>query len=772
MMKFRFNKSRLVLSSLKHFRFNSMFYRIFAATLSIILIVTVLSYVAILYMKNLLTENEIKAQSVYLENNSLYIDSVLTSIKDSTYSIENDDNVKLISYLEDLDNYEYYKMISDIKNKLSMFKITVKEVNNMYIYLNKPGIIIDSAGLNYIKTYYENRYEDNFDSWNDIFKNKFNFSINIWENRIKNDGLYTTSKLNIARSLMDGNTRMGTVVINLNEEFIGKLLVNKEFAEGRKIFMINSDGTIISSNIPDGKGSTLDINLNYLNSKDKGNYMTDEGYLVTYKKSVANNIYYIIFTPKNLFLYQITRLSNIANICIIIFLIAGTLIAFFLSQMLYFPIGSMVEFLNAYSMMTSEMDFKYNEMDFIRKGMTNIVSINRNLENKATENIPIIIDIVLLKIILGGYEINNAISIISQYNIKFSQGFYKAAVIYIENIEKKENTSAKENASQLRSIIKKHFDMRLLSIIKTGEGEYTVITFNDAEDNENTVNSSYIRLHEELSNIYADIGIYIGIGLISGDIFEINKSYKQAVQAINLRKVKDVSRVIEYSPSLDEFAEESAIPCDLELRLHNTITSGNINKTIDYTNEIMNNSYNRNISFASYYSICTCINNLLARLICDRSFDKNLFDKEFDNISAIDNIKDVKLLKELIINNVITLTEYYASKKGQNSVMEKIFEYVDGNFNKDINLESVADKFNFNSNYLSRCFKQIKGISFTDYLNYKKIEMAKKLLLCSNETVKDIAQEAGYNSANFFIRAFQKYEGVTPNEFRKNQSKL
>jgi len=770
-MKFRFNKSRLVFNSLKHFRFNSMFYRIFAATISIILIASILSYGAILYVKNLLTENEIKAQGIYLENNCLYIDSVLTSIKDSTYALENDNDLKLISYLQDVDDYEYYRMISNVRNKLSMFKITLKEVNNMYVYLNKPEIIIDTSGLSYSEAYYSNRYEDDIDLWKETFEQKHNFSINIWENSIKSDGLNKTSKLNIVRTLLDGNTRMGTVVINLNEAFIDKLLVNEEFAEGRRIYMVNSDGIIISSNTPNGAGSAIDINLKHLDSEDDVSYMREDKYLVTYKKSVANNIYYIIFTPKDLFLNQVTNISNIANMCIVIFFIIGTVITFFLSQMLYFPIGNMVEFLNAYSMMTSGMDLKYNEMDFIRKGVSNIVSINQNLENKANESIPVIIDIILLKIILGGFEINNAISIIDQYNIKFAQGFYKAAVISIGSIENKENAWTKESASQMRSIIKKHLDMYLMSIIKTGEGEYTVITFNDTDKDDNIINSFFIKIHEELSCIYADIGIYICIGQISGDILEINKSYKQALHAFNYRKVKEVSRVIEYISSLDEVAEESAIPCDMELRLHNTITSGIVNKSTDYVNEILNNNYNKNISFTSYYRICTCINNLLNRLICDGSFDRNSFDKEHDHIAVIDNIKDVELLKELIINNVIALTEYYASQKSQNSAVERILEYVDSNFNRDINLESVADKFDFNSNYLSRCFKQLKGMSFTDYLNYKKIDMAKKLLICSKETVKDIAQKAGYNSANFFIRAFQKYEGVTPSEFRKNRQK-
>ena len=94
-------------------------------------------------------------------------------------------------------------------------------------------------------------------------------------------------------------------------------------------------------------------------------------------------------------------------------------------------------------------------------------------------------------------------------------------------------------------------------------------------------------------------------------------------------------------------------------------------------------------------------------------------------------------------------------------------QYIDENFKNNINLDSVAYTFKYNPSYLSRLFKQTVGISFTDYLGRRRIDYAKALLGNQAGTIKDIAEESGYNSTGIFIKAFEKQEGVTPGEYRK-----
>ena len=67
--------------------------------------------------------------------------------------------------------------------------------------------------------------------------------------------------------------------------------------------------------------------------------------------------------------------------------------------------------------------------------------------------------------------------------------------------------------------------------------------------------------------------------------------------------------------------------------------------------------------------------------------------------------------------------------------------------------------------------KDTEGIYF---VNSMRIEMKAKQLLkekVRNFTIEEIAQESGFNSVSTFHRAFLKYTGKTPNDFRKSNDK-
>lgn len=66
-----------------------------------------------------------------------------------------------------------------------------------------------------------------------------------------------------------------------------------------------------------------------------------------------------------------------------------------------------------------------------------------------------------------------------------------------------------------------------------------------------------------------------------------------------------------------------------------------------------------------------------------------------------------------------------------------------------------------------KLFKEQTGKSPGEYLRDMRMNLAARRLLLSAESVNDIAYSVGYEDANFFIRVFKKYFGVTPNQYRK-----
>jgi len=79
----------------------------------------------------------------------------------------------------------------------------------------------------------------------------------------------------------------------------------------------------------------------------------------------------------------------------------------------------------------------------------------------------------------------------------------------------------------------------------------------------------------------------------------------------------------------------------------------------------------------------------------------------------------------------------------------------------------IGDKFALTPSYISKLFKEQTKESLPDYINKVRIEMAMQLLKLENATIFDVAQKVGYCNSNVFIRAFKKYQGITPGRFKE-----
>lgn len=100
-------------------------------------------------------------------------------------------------------------------------------------------------------------------------------------------------------------------------------------------------------------------------------------------------------------------------------------------------------------------------------------------------------------------------------------------------------------------------------------------------------------------------------------------------------------------------------------------------------------------------------------------------------------------------------------------VLEHCREYLDQHYMEEITLETVAEKYYFNSSYFSSIFKNYFGKSFSNYLTERRMFEAKRLLAQTDDKIRDIAGKVGYRDANYFVRAFKKFYGYTPEEYRK-----
>lgn len=110
-------------------------------------------------------------------------------------------------------------------------------------------------------------------------------------------------------------------------------------------------------------------------------------------------------------------------------------------------------------------------------------------------------------------------------------------------------------------------------------------------------------------------------------------------------------------------------------------------------------------------------------------------------------------------------------KEKQESISRKPIrearEYIARHFKEDIDLEQVSCIVGFNSSYFSRLFKKETGKNFVEYLTELRMLEAQQLLSETDKSIAEIAEEVGYTDDKYFSRAFKKYSGLKPKDYRK-----
>lgn len=118
-------------------------------------------------------------------------------------------------------------------------------------------------------------------------------------------------------------------------------------------------------------------------------------------------------------------------------------------------------------------------------------------------------------------------------------------------------------------------------------------------------------------------------------------------------------------------------------------------------------------------------------------------------------------------------TEDPSDKKQQydyssQSYLDHARQFIHFNFEKNIQIPDIANYVGITRSYLFQIFKQNLNMSPKDYLLYYRMEHAKYLLETTDEPIKEIASEVGYNDPLAFSKMFSNLVGISPSEYRKN----
>lgn len=126
-----------------------------------------------------------------------------------------------------------------------------------------------------------------------------------------------------------------------------------------------------------------------------------------------------------------------------------------------------------------------------------------------------------------------------------------------------------------------------------------------------------------------------------------------------------------------------------------------------------------------------------------------------------------KFLSHLDIQKAFPLEE---TDNSQHKYVSEIKKYIQANYLEPIKISEIAEKLSINRSHLYRIFKAEEGMGVEDYIINIRMSHAKILLKDTSLSVSAVSTLVGYKNYATFFKRFKSATGITPLEYRKNNT--
>lgn len=99
--------------------------------------------------------------------------------------------------------------------------------------------------------------------------------------------------------------------------------------------------------------------------------------------------------------------------------------------------------------------------------------------------------------------------------------------------------------------------------------------------------------------------------------------------------------------------------------------------------------------------------------------------------------------------------------------LRPVLDYINSHLNDKLCVEDACHLLNLSYHYFIKYFKKTMGVSFVDYVNYKRIKRSELLLLTTELSIMDVSFEVGISNMAQFYKLFKRHNQCSPREFKQ-----
>jgi len=740
-------------------------------------------------MKGTIDDEINKANSVMLRQVQQNMDNVLNDVQRFSMDISLDPNVESIStYKQSQSNENIHYSIVQLSNTLKRLNLSNGSIDGFYIYFKNMDEVVSPITAGDIKTMHDVLNEGNkitLDGWRQILQQKYRGKFITLESKEKSD---TSAGKNIAyiQSIPIGLSpdAMGNIVVLLNGGRFQDMINNIQGVNQSNIFIIDSNNDIIAS----AGTNTLPDYIHYkdLNGEQGVSVKNDgdEKFTVSYVNSKISQMKYVSITPERIYLQKSRYIQNFAFISLIVAIGLGVLLAYVFSKRNYTPIVDIMNILSNDKIHQgdSKKHSGNNEYKYIMDSIQTAISEKKEINEKLKEQYSELKLNFLNKLILGeNLKQLPTQEILSSMDIRFISDSFTVMLICFDGIEKDfteaENEKTREDYKLMQFIIQNVFEELVRRkhegyIINMNKMQACLVNFGENVSSQGEDELLAIASEaQEFILKHFKISITVAVGRPHQTLYGIHKSYEEALKAIEYRIVMGQGKVIFYR-DIKASEKKYYYPLEVEQRLVNCVKAGDF----ENTKEIVDDIFKKNFQLGSpsvLIAKCLMFDLTSTMIKIFKEIEGGNEDNSFENKNQVEDLLSCETILEMkahllnILKDVCKFVEDETSN-GDNRFGKKAMVFIDKNYsNLNLGLKLVAEHFEITTPYVSKLFKEQTGEGILDYINKRRVQEAKRLLLDKNISISEAAIQSGFLSSNSFIRTFKKYEGITPGRYRE-----
>jgi len=148
---------------------------------------------------------------------------------------------------------------------------------------------------------------------------------------------------------------------------------------------------------------------------------------------------------------------------------------------------------------------------------------------------------------------------------------------------------------------------------------------------------------------------------------------------------------------------------------------------------------------------------------------QKIFSLDFNQVFTMSQVHSIDALFNWIVHIIDHFIDnvYSSLVLAQSDIIKQALIFIDDACCEKISLNDLAAHLHISKAYLSKLFNQEVGVSFTTFLNDKRIQKSLDYLNDKELNLAEIALQVGFEDQSYYTKVFKKLLGETPKEYRK-----